>query len=348
MLSQHQPPAFRPFAIIAGVVVVAATVFAWTAGWLSPKRMSPEKFLQAMQPAGGPALGYRRNHAKGICFSGQFEANGAGTTLSTAQVFAAGRYPIIGRFNLAGGDPHMADATGRIRGLGVRISTPDGREWRSALIDAPFFAASTPQVFLQVLNLSSSKDPNAAATLAAAHPEFGAFGAWAKGAPWTASYAEERYNSINSFVFVNAQGTRRTVRWSYLPAAQPLPVAATDLEKLGADFLEQDLRTRVAAAPLRFTLVVTVAAAGDPTADPSKPWPPEREAVDVGTLVVQQVQAERDGPCRDINFDPTVLPPGMQTSDDPFPAARSAVYARSYDKRTAETAYYPYAEAKAP
>ncbi len=69
-------------------------------------------------------------------------------------------------------------------------------------------------------------------------------------------------------------------------------------------------------------MVVTVANPGDPTADPSKAWPEDRRTVEVGTLTVQQIQPERDGPCRDINFDPTVLPTGIRTSDDPFPAAR--------------------------
>ena len=88
-------------------------------------------------------------------------------------------------------------------------------------------------------------------------------------------------------------------------------------------------------------MVVTVANPGDPTADPSKAWPEDRRTVEVGTLMVQQIEAERDGPCRDINFDPTVLPSGMRTSDDPFPAARSAAYAKSYDRRTAEAKDYP-------
>ena len=57
--------------------------------------------------------------------------------------------------------------------------------------------------------------------------------------------------------------------------------------------------------------------------------------------VVRQVQPERDGPCRDINFDPTVLPAGVTTSDDPFPAARSSAYRVSYDRRTAEEKDYP-------
>jgi catalase len=58
---------------------------------------------------------------------------------------------------------------------------------------------------------------------------------------------------------------------------------------------------------------------------------------------VQQIQPERDGPCREINYDPTVLPSGMATSDDPFPAARSSAYRVSYDLRTAEEKYYPRA-----
>jgi catalase len=93
-------------------------------------------------------------------------------------------------------------------------------------------------------------------------------------------------------------------------------------------------------------MVVTVANPGDPTADPTKAWPADRRTVEVGTLTVQQIEPERDGPCLNINFDPTVLPSGIATSDDPFPAARSAAYSRSYNSRTAEASYYPGSGAK--
>jgi hypothetical protein len=79
----------------------------------------------------------------------------------------------------------------------------------------------------------------------------------------------------------------------------------------------------------------------DPTADPNKAWPADRRNVNAGTLTVQQIEPEPDGPCRDINYDPTVLPAGITTSDDPFPAARSAAYSRSYNSRAAESSYYP-------
>src|SRR6201996_1411617 len=104
----------RPLVIIAAVVGIAAIAFAYTAGWLSPQRVTPEKLVAALAPPGGPALGYRRNHAKGICFTGTFAANGSGSAVSSAKVFARGQYPVLGRFNLGTADPHAPDAMVRV------------------------------------------------------------------------------------------------------------------------------------------------------------------------------------------------------------------------------------------
>jgi catalase len=344
MTQPHQPPARSVLAflvLIAVVVAAGAAAFAYTAGWFSPRRLTPAKMVDAFSLQTGVPLGHRRNHAKGICFTGMFEANGAGSALSYAEVFTRGRYPALGRFNLATPDPNVADATVRVRGMGLQILTPDGQVWRAAMIDPPFFQVSTPQAFYELLLADASKNPDAMKIFADAHPEFAAFAAWAKSVPWTGSYAEQRYNSLDSFVFTNSSGAEHTVRWSLLPAAQPVSVSPSDRAKWDPDFLEQEIAERVRGGPQRWTMVVTVANPGDPTADPSKAWPENRRTVDVGTLTVQHIEPERDGPCRDINFDPVVLPSGMRTSDDPFPAARSATYARSYDLRTAEAKYYP-------
>jgi catalase len=339
-LSPGQLPVAR-LAIIAVVIGVVAVVFAYTAGWLSPHRLTPAKLVASLAPPGGPALGHRRNHAKGICFTGIFEANGNGSALSTAQVFVPGQYPVVGRFNLATTDPNASDARVRVRGLGIRITPPNGQEWRSAMIDAPIFPVSTPQGFYELQMASGSKNPDAMKKFIVAHPEFVSFLSWAKSAPWTGSYAEERYNSLDSFLFIDGAGTKHPIRWSLLPAAQPVPISPDELAKRGPDFLEPEIVQRVAAGPQRWTLMVTVANPGDPTADPNKAWPADRRTLEVGTLTVQQIEQERDGPCRDINYDPTVLPSGITTSDDPFPAARSAAYSRSYNSRTAEASHYP-------
>jgi catalase len=338
------PPrsAFGSLAIIAVVVAVGAGAFAYTAGWLSPGRLTPSELVDAFAPPTGPALGHRRNHAKGICFTGVFESNGNGAQLSRAQVFSRAEYPALGRFNLGTPDPTEPDAKVRVRGMGLQISTPDGEVWRSAMIDPPFFAVANPQAFYELLKASGGKDPDAMKSFTAAHPEFAVFGAWAKSAPWTASYAEEPYHGLNAFIFTDNAGAEHAVRWSLLPQAQVVPITDDDLAKLGPDHLEHEIEDRVAKAPQRWTMVVTIADPGDQTSDPSKAWPEGRKTIEVGTLVVQRIEAERDGPCRDINFDPTILPSGISVSDDPFPAARSSAYAKSYDLRTSEVKYYPY------
>ena len=350
-MSERTEPSTRrvgSLALITLTLAAAAGAFAYTAGWLSPGRITPTTLVDALAPPTGPAPGHRRNHAKGICFTGVFDSTGKGADLSRAQVFAQGQYPALGRFNLGTADPNAPDATERVRGMGLQIATPDGQVWRTAMINPPFFPVSTPEAFYELLLAGQSKDPNAMKTFAAGHAEFGAFVAWATTAPWTPSYAEDRFNGLNTFVAVASTGAEHAVRWSLLPQAQITPIAPPDLAKLGPDHLEQEIAERVGTAPQRWSMVLTVAGPGDQTADPSKAWPDGRRTVEAGTLVVQRIEAEADGPCRDINFDPTVLPDGLRVSDDPFPAARSAAYARSYDLRTAEASHYPAHPATAP
>src|ERR1700761_6834655 len=160
---------FRSLVLIAIVVIALVAAFAFTAGWLSPDRLTPARIVNALAPPGGAALGFRRNHAKGICFTGTFESNGTAAALSKAPMLAAGSFPVTGRFNLGTPDPNAPDATVRVRGLGLRIVGPDGSEWRSAMINAPVFPVATPEAFYALLKASADKsDPNAMKNFAAA------------------------------------------------------------------------------------------------------------------------------------------------------------------------------------
>jgi len=58
-------------------------------------------------------------------------------------------------------------------------------------------------------------------------------------------------------------------------------------------------------------LNLTLANPGDPLDDASKPWIGEHKILNAGTLVLQSSQAQADGDCRDINFDPLILPSGI-------------------------------------
>jgi catalase len=108
-------------AVIGGVVLVAAILFLWDGGWLTPGHLTPGRMVAALSDRGGNPLGHRRNHAKGICFTGVFVANGAGSRYSTAPMLATGSYPVIGRFAIAVGDPDAPDATGRVKRRGRKL-----------------------------------------------------------------------------------------------------------------------------------------------------------------------------------------------------------------------------------
>ena len=122
------PPSLLGFLVLLVVLVGGgAAAFAYTAGWFSRRVSRRDKLVAAFAPPGGPSLGHRRNHAKGICFTGVFQSNGAGTSLSKAQIFVSGQYPALGRFNLGTVEANAVDAKERVRGIGLRITPRMGR-----------------------------------------------------------------------------------------------------------------------------------------------------------------------------------------------------------------------------
>jgi catalase len=334
-------------AVIGAVLFISALAFAYAGGWLSPGRLTPTRMVAALSDRGGNPLGHRRNHSKGMCFTGVFDANGAASQYSVAPMLAAGRYPVIGRFAIAVGDPDAADIMGRVKSMAVRIVSPDGQEWRSGMNNIPVFVVSNPRDFYELtltqdIDPATGKpDPAATKRFFAAHPESVPFAQWAQTAPWTASWADQTYNGLDAFRFIDAGGSSHLVRWSMEATVPPTPVAHEALAAMGPDFLEHDLVRRLAGGPLSWRLMVTFAEPGDPSNDATKAWPADRKRVDAGTLTVDKAEAEADGPCRDFNYDPTILPAGIAVSDDPLLAARSSAYAKSFDLRTAEAADYP-------
>ncbi|MFF7710067.1 catalase [Pseudomonas sp. NPDC007930] len=335
--------------LIAVPVVVLAAAMAYVHGWLDPARLTPARLVDTLQTNNGTYPGYRRNHAKGVCVTGYFESSGQLQNDSRAALFKEGRTPVVGRFALPSGNPYAPDGSVPIRSFALRFTQADGQQWRTGMNSMPVFPVGTPQAFFAMLKAGapdpSTKKPNPANMQAffASHPETAPFLAWVKTAHPSASFATERYDGLNAFYLVGADGERQAVRWHVLPDN----AAAAASQGEGADYLAQDLSQRLAAGPLRWRLEMTFAAAGDPVDDASKPWPAERRNVAAGTLVLDTALAQDSGPCRDINYDPTVLPDGIQASADPLLAARSAAYADSYLRRTGEVdALHAHPEAK--
>jgi catalase len=339
------------WALIAAAVGVAAVSFGYVGGWLAPQRLTPARLVNQFQDNAGTFAGYRRNHAKGVCVTGYFDSNGRAQAYSMAQVFAPGRTPVVGRFAIPGSNPYAPDSSVPIRSMALRFTQANGQQWRTGMNSMPVFPVATPQAFFAQLqaqrpDLATGKpDPAKVAAFFAAHPETAAFRAWAKTAKPSASFATESYWSLNAFVFVDASGKRQPVRWRMAPEAAD---AGAAVKSGGTDYLAADLAERLAHGPLRWHLQVTLANPGDPTNDATKTWPDDRRTIDAGTLVLERTEPQDSGPCRDINYDPLVLPAGIAASDDPLLPARSAAYADSFLRRTSEEAHLPGSAAPSP
>lgn len=335
-----QPPSRRSILIGLGAVgaflAVDLGAVAYANGWLGSSTLTRAAFIDRFQTVFGVHPGFRRNHAKGVAVSGYFDSTGNGGELSKAAVLATGRSPVTGRFSLTGGNPVVVDAPGAARGLGLAIGFPGRQQWRTAMINLPVFPVNSPQGFYDQLLASrvdpatGKPDPAAMAAFLAAHPETAAATAVIKAHPPSPGFADSTFSSLNTFHLVDGTGTRTPVRWSFVPRQAALP-ARSD----GADVLFDALVRQLERGPLQWDLHLIVGTPDDPI-DPTLPWPADRRVVDAGMLVLDSVQTERAGNARDVNFDPLVLPDGIEPSADPLLGTRSAVYAASYRARTGE------------
>lgn len=337
-------PVVPPIAVVVAVPVALAAGFALAAGWIGPSRLGGAAITDAIEYNAGRHSGYRRAHAKGVCFAGRFEASGAGAGLSTASALRRGVYPVVGRFSVAGGDPLAKDGRLVFRSMAIAIHTPDGQEWRSAMDHTPIFPVATPEAFV-AFQRASRPDPATGAPVPsvmkaylARHPETRAFQAHMKSTPLPDSFVSSAFHSINAFRFVDAQRRVSFVRWTMAPEVAPTGLDKASLDRLPRDYLFQDLADRLRTGPARWRLVLTVANPGDVTDDATVRWGPRRRQVHAGVLVVERAEPESRGACRDLNFDPTQLPRGIAPSDDPLLAARSAAYSVSFARRAAEGA----------
>ncbi|MET0704344.1 MAG: catalase family peroxidase [Mycobacterium sp.] len=326
-------------AAATGVVAAGAGGLTAASGWLDAPRLTPARFADRFEQIYGQHNGFRRNHAKGLAATGTFTSSAAGSEVSKAAVFESGTVPVVARFSLSGGVPDAADKPATVRGLAVLFTLPDGQQWRTAMVNLPVFPDSTPEGFYERLLASKpdpatgAPDPQAMAAFLTRHPETAAAMKVIKASPPTPGFADSTFRSLNAFIATNRSGTSVPVRWSAVPLD---PQAENTSTPTGDDYLFDTLIERVQRGPASWRLMLTVAEPGDPTHDATLAWPAGRRTIDTGVLTVEQVHTEAAGNARDLNFDPLVLPDGLAPSDDPLPRARSAVYARSFDRRARE------------
>jgi catalase len=321
------------------LLALIAGLFLYAGGWFSPHKLTPAAIVNTFEKVNGTHPGFRRNHAKGIDVTGYFDSNGNGREISKSLVFEQGRVPIVGRFAFAGGDPNVADGPQTVRSLAILFRLPDGEEWRTAMINIPVFLVKDPQSFNDFL-LASAPDPATGKpkpalmnAFLAGHPETAAAMKVIGSHPFSSGFGDSPYFALNAFLFTRAGGESVPVRWWVAPERSLGPVTAG---ATGKNYMFDALIAQVHAKPQRWHLMLTIGQPGDPTADATVAWPPDRRQIDAGTLTIDSIASEDMSPTRDIVFDPLVLPDGIAPSDDPILSARSAAYLQSFTRREGE------------
>lgn len=90
---------------------------------------------------------------------------------------------------------------------------------------------------------------------------------------------------------------------------------------------------RVKRGHVRWDMMLTIGAPGDPEDNPTLSWPGGRKEVKIGTLTISSATPQKGAECEEINFDPLVMADGIEPTNDPVLRFRSPAYGISFSKR---------------
>lgn len=300
--------------------------------------LTPEQAIDVVNERFGRHAGRRALHAKGTFCSGTFTATPAAAALTRAGHMQGATMEATVRVSNGAGDPELPDYAPEVRGLAVSFQLPDGSRTDIVAQTVPRFPVRTPEEFIELIRFSNRSPVNAVRLpLFLAQRRAALFGLPANTAALRPppSYAECKYFAVHAFKWIDPGGGQRFVRYTWLPEAGDHRLAPWAAKRLGRDYLQDEIRTRLAAGPARFTLQLQIAQAGDPTDDPSAQWPADRERVDAGTLTLTQVIDDPEQGGDVLVFDPVRVTDGIELSDDPVLNFRPRAYSVSVDRRIA-------------
>jgi catalase len=302
-----------------------------------------EEIVDALEMVnGGPHAGHRAVHAKGTFCKGTFTPTPEAAKLSRAAHLRGDPVEATIRFSNASGHPRTPDSDPLAgRGMAVKFHLPDGEATDIVAVPLVVFLARTTEDFLEMTRAripdpdTGQPDPEKLGAYLAEHPETAA--ALQKGLPKlapTTSFATSDYRALHAFCLVDADGGKHWGRYVWEPEEGPEYLTDDQRDAAGRDYLQEEIRERLANGIARFTLEFTLAQDGDPLDDPTAEWEGEREVVELGELEVISVVEDPETPQEPLVFDPMRLTDGIEPSDDQILAARPKAYAVSIERRT--------------
>jgi catalase len=302
--------------------------------------------MSAMERYTGAVPGYRRAHSRGYGFVGSFEATQAVVALTVAEHLQGDRIPVVVRLSNGAGSPYAADLAsphrGSTLGLAVEFALPSGGRatWGAPNITA--FPASTPEEFVEVTtaqrrNARGRRNPLRLLAFIARHRRALPGLKSLLSHPPVRSFAAADFSGLHAYYLIDANGHRQPFRYRWI-STMTGERNLTDEEAAlwPPQYLVDEMRQRVTRGPVSWELHFQLGEDGDPTHDQALAWPASRPSIHAGTLTLTAEHPDQDLVERMV-FDPTDVPAGIECSDDPLLAFRSAVYSASHAARTSET-----------
>lgn len=304
-----------------------------------------DDLVDALYAIFGSHAGFRVTHAKGVVALGTFIASPAAKSVTRAAHLQGGRVPVTLRFSNFSGVPSTADgdASASPRGIALQFMLPDGRYTDLIAHSHDGFPVGTPEAFLGFLHAlaateANPPDPLPLETFLAHHPQAKRYLEAPKPAP--RSYLSQSYFGINTFRFLGASGEIVHGRYRVDPMTEEATLSEAEGLAMQADFLSEELTTRLRTGPARLRLVLQCAAPGDKLDDGSVSWPrngPDaRPEIELGIISVEMVETDalrQRTLQQNLAFNPGELTDGIEASDDPMIAARSKIYQRAVQRR---------------
>jgi catalase len=299
----------------------------------------PEQVVDAFNGVFGVHPGVRAVHAKGVVLEGTFTPSPSAASLSKAEHLQKKKTPIPTtiRFSDSTGLPAIPDTDPAASPLGmaVKFHLPSGSKTDIVVHSFNGFpvatAAELRDLFLAI-GATKTEDPKPTAldTFLSSHPAAKSFLEASKPAP--ASYATLPYFGVNAFKFTNAKKATTFGRYQLQPIAGEEFLTKEQLSTMGPDYLTDEIRERVRRAPIKFKLLIQVAAQDDKIDDPSIAWPDTRKKVELGTITITKTVADSQIAEKKLLFLPGTLVPGIEAAD-PMIGERSAAYIVSLSRR---------------
>jgi catalase len=299
--------------------------------------VAPAQATEAANTAFGRHPGFRALHAKGTLLKGTFTATPEAGTLTRAAHMQGDPVPATVRVSNGSGNPRLPDYAPDVRGLAVKLYMPGGERTDIVAQTAPRFPVKTPEGFLDLLVAGK---PSLGAVwrlplFLARHPEaIPRLPANVAALRPPVSYATCRYYAIHAYRFIDRDGAQRYVRYTWLPEAGDRRLSPVAARRRGRDYLQQEIRERVARGPVRFTLQLQVAEPGDNPDDPTSDWPSTRRRIDAGLLEITDLETGRETGSDILVFDPSRVTEGIELSGDPVLRFRPKAYSDSVARRS--------------